>query len=343
MACVRHRRLLTQFILAAVAMLADWGTIQAEGFGPFPVRNFQPFQLPVLGMPSDRAQVLKKGTVDVRMELANTSAIFKEETNPPFFALTRATVKFETLRSGLYLRYGFTDRLEVRLEIPALYRYEGIMEGAITATERAFAEMTRARAALRQTGFAFNVSRDGRTFFSGGDRALGLGDMTVLGKYQVLVENDRLPAVALRFALKAPTGDEGRFFGSGHPDVGVGIAVEKAVLPRWILYGNANGVFPTGTVSGLTLHPVFSAVAAVEYLWTPSLSFVAQFDYYSSTYRNTGFKLLDRGVTEIAAGFNYRLRHNVLWQVYGVENVDVITGGAADFTLSTVLTYRFSR
>jgi hypothetical protein len=30
-----------------------------------------------------------------------------------------------------------------------------------------------------------------------------------------------------------------------------------------------------------------------------------------------------------------------LWQVYGVENLDFIRGSAADFTLSTVLTYRF--
>jgi hypothetical protein len=27
--------------------------------------------------------------------------------------------------------------------------------------------------------------------------------------------------------------------------------------------------------------------------------------------------------------------------VYGVENLDFITGSAADFTISTVLTYRF--
>jgi len=46
-------------------------------------------------------------------------------------------------------------------------------------------------------------------------------------------------------------------------------------------------------------------------------------------------------VTEAVAGFNYRLQKNVLWQVYGVENLDFITGAAADFTLSTVMTYHF--
>jgi hypothetical protein len=30
-----------------------------------------------------------------------------------------------------------------------------------------------------------------------------------------------------------------------------------------------------------------------------------------------------------------------LWQVYSVENLDFYTGSAPDFTVSTVLTYRF--
>jgi hypothetical protein len=31
----------------------------------------------------------------------------------------------------------------------------------------------------------------------------------------------------------------------------------------------------------------------------------------------------------------------LLWQLYGIENLDFITGSAADFTVSTVVTYRF--
>lgn len=36
-------------------------TVGAEGFGPFPVRNFQALDQLVLAMPGDRAAVLKKG------------------------------------------------------------------------------------------------------------------------------------------------------------------------------------------------------------------------------------------------------------------------------------------
>jgi hypothetical protein len=84
-------------------------------------------------------------------------------------------------------------------------------------------------------------------------------------------------------------------------------------------------------------------MVAVEYLWSPKFSLITQFEYYSSPFHGTGMKVLDRGITETALGFDYRIRRNVLWQTYGVENLDFITGGAPDFTLSTVMTYRFGR
>ena len=71
-----------KFVLALlVGLLAAWRvSALAEGFGPLPVRNFQPIQLLFLGMPGDRAEVLRKGRLDVRVELAETSTIFNEHT-----------------------------------------------------------------------------------------------------------------------------------------------------------------------------------------------------------------------------------------------------------------------
>lgn len=308
----------------------------AEGFGPFPVRNFQPIQMLFLGMPGDRATVLRAGALDVRVELADTAAIFNE-LNPQ----SSTVMKFETLRSGLFFRYGATDRLEVAMEVPVLYRYQGILNGAITGMERATTGLSGPRRDLRNLGYADTVSLGSRTAFHGGQDQLGVGDISLTGKYQFLRQTESLPAMSLRVAVKAPSGDASRVFGSGHPDAGVGLALEKAFLSRWVAYGNVNGVFPGGPVGGLDPRPIISAMTAVEYLWSEYMSFTMQFDYYSSAFHGTGLKVLDRGATEVVLGFSYRLQPHLLWQVYGVENVDFITGGSADFTLSTVLTYRF--
>jgi Protein of unknown function (DUF3187) len=272
--------------------------VGAEGFGPFPVRNFQAFQQLVLSLPGDRAAVVKPGTVDVRLELAETASIYNDNTPP-----INVTVKFETLRSGLFFRYGATDKLELGLEMPVLYRYQG--------------------------------------FMNGGPGAMGLGDTTLMSKYQLLTEGAAMPAVSLRGAVKLPTGDQSAFFGSGSPDFGLGLAVEKLVAGRWILYGNLTGVVPTGTIAGFGLRPTMSGIFAVEYLWSENLSITTHFDYYSSPFSRTGSAVFDQSVTESALGFSYRVAPHFLWQAYAVENLDFITGSAADFTVSTVFTYRF--
>ncbi len=309
---------------------------QAEGFGLFPVRNFQPVQLLFLGIQGDRAAVLPKGALDIRTELAETNTVVSQQT-----PTASATLKLETLRSGLFFRYGLTDKLEVGIEIPSIYEYRGFLNGVISQTERLTTGLAPARENLQNTGFAYNVNKNGQTLFKGTQGSFGQGDITLSGKYQVLQEGERMPALSARALVKVPTGDSTRFLGSGHADVGLGLAAEKTFLSRWIAYANVNGVFPTGPVGGLSVRPYMTGLAAVEYLWTKNFSLVAQFDYYSTPFHNTGFTFLDRGVTEVTAGFNYRLQPNVLWQVYGVENVDFITGSAADFTLSTVMTYRF--
>jgi hypothetical protein len=250
-------------------------------------------------------------------------------------------VKFETLRSGLFFRYGLTDRFEVAMEVPAVYRFQGVLNGAITATEQATTGLSGARRDLKNLGYAYTVSPGNRTAFQGGQDQWGLGDISLMSKYQFVRQTETLPAVSLRFAVKAPSGDASRGFGSGHPDAGVGLALEKTFLSRWVTYVNVNAVFPVGPVGGLQVQPVVSAMTAVEYLWSEHVSFTMHFDYYSSAFHGTGLILLDRGVTEVVLGFNYQLQPHLLWQVYGVENVDFITGGSADLTLSTVLTYRF--
>jgi hypothetical protein len=121
----------------------------------------------------------------------------------------------------------------------------------------------------------------------------------------------------------------------------LGLALEKALGSRWVLHGNLNGVLPTGRIAGFSLYPTIMGIAAAEYLWSDNLSWTLQFDYYTTPFRHTGLEIFDKGVTELVAGFGYRFVEPWLWQVYAIENVDFITGGAADFTLSTLFTYRF--
>ncbi|MEO8047829.1 MAG: DUF3187 family protein [Nitrospirota bacterium] len=328
---VRYRVVLASLLLS---VFFEPALVGAEGFGPFPVRNFHPIQQLVLNMPGDRAAVLKQGVLDVRLELAETATVFRDESPQ-----AGTTMKFETLRSGAFLRYGATERWELSVEVPVLYRSRGFMDGPIEGVERVTTGVSPARKALG-SGYVFDISRGGRTIASGREGVVGLGDSTIMSKHQLLLETTSMPALSIRTAIKLPTGDEGQFFGSGSPDFGFGMAAEKGFAGRWVVHGNLNGVVPTGRIAGLALHPTISGILAVEYLWSENLSITAQFDYYSTPFRGVGTRVLDKGVTESVAGFSYRLTSHLLWQAYAVENLDFITGSAADFTLSTLLTYR---
>lgn len=329
---------LYRFVLAAflVFFAVHPSVVLADGFGPFPVRNFQPIHQLVLSMPGDRAAVLKQGVLDFRLELAQTATVFNDQGSG-----ATARMKFETLRSGMFLRYGMAERWELSLEVPVLYRSRGFMEGAIKAVEGATSGVAPDRTELEQVDYVFNLSRGGRTIASGREGVVGLGDSTVTSKYQLLLETASMPAVSIRTALKLPTGNAGHYYGSGNPDMGFGLAAEKGLGDRWMIYANLNGVVPTGRVAGLVLHPTISGLIALEYLWSENFSLTAHFSYYSSPFRGVGTRTLDRAVTESVAGFSYRLTQHLLWQGYAVENLDFITGSAADVTVSTLMTYRY--
>ncbi|HEX7092455.1 MAG TPA: hypothetical protein VF205_02155 [Nitrospiraceae bacterium] len=196
--------------------------VKGEGFGPFPVRNFRAFQLLVLSLPGDRATVVNPGMLDVRLELVETTSVNNEDSPQ-----SSAIVKFETLRSGLFLRYGATDRLEHGLEAPVLYRYQGFMDGAINKAERATTGLAPMRAALRNTNFVFNVTRNGQTTIerrSERDGAVGYDTD------ESVSTPDGRGSDAGCFApwrSEVPTGDQSDFFGSGSPDFGLGLAVEN--------------------------------------------------------------------------------------------------------------------
>jgi hypothetical protein len=60
-------------------------------------------------------------------------------------------------------------------------------------------------------------------------RACGLGDVVVRGRYYVLDERAWYPTIALRAHVKAPTADDERGLGTGRPDEGIGAEITRTL------------------------------------------------------------------------------------------------------------------
>jgi hypothetical protein len=314
----------------------------SQSKGPLSVRNFNPVQLMFLSLSTEEAELLLPGRSQIRMELAESSIIISEiHPNPD----VDATLKFETFRFAFSYRYGITDRMEASLEIPVLYRDKGILDPFITSVEEAVSRLSPNRVEFSRGSFGgYSISRNGEILLSGDRGDFGLGDIVLQVKFLTWTEEGRWPALALRGAVKFPTGKKSELFGSGKMDFGLGVALQKTLHPRFVVYLNQNVVFPMGHFlnTDFSLNPISTTVLAFEWVWSPAFSWLTHLDYYTSPFHGTGVQVLDYSVSEIAFGFGYALRPHVLWQLYGIENFNKpYFGAATDFSLLTTVSYRF--
>ena len=325
-------------VLLVVLLGSSIGADAAElyvGQGLVPVRNFQPLQGLSLQMPVDSAMPLKSGERSLRANFAETSTVLRETT-----ATRTAILKFGQLRSAFDIRYGTAmEDVEVGLEFASLYRHSSGLDGLVTAVEALVGRPAPLRQQLKNQGYAFSLG-GGNPVLNPPNDAFGLTDIVLHVKTLLVAEGKYAPVTSFRVALKVPVGDRTRAFGTGVADLGVGLSLQKTVWNRVGLYLNLNEVLPTGHYSGLALRGYFTMVTGVEFMATPKFSIMGQFDYYQSPFGNTGLKLLDHGVTEAVLAFGYRFTPNLLWQIYGVENLDFTRDSAADLTIGTALTYR---
>jgi len=311
----------------------------AAGGGPFPNRNYNPVQLLFLSFPAEKATTLSRGSYRVNFEFSESNTLLVETTSR-----VDAFLKFETFRAAWRIAYGLTPRSEVGLEIPMYHRNGGLLDPFIMNMEDAFKHLSLERNRYAERSFGgYTIRRDGETILSGEDHQYGLGDMVLSGKTRIFEEGPGFPAVTLRGAVKFPTGNFDKAFGSGRPDLGIGLVLEKQPFSRWIFYFNQSVVAPGGHFgrAELILVPIYSAALTAEFMVTRSFSIVGQADAYSTPFRGTGASLLDHGVTEAVLGVNYRTRSRTLWQLFGIENFVEPVGAAADFTLGTQIAAEF--
>jgi hypothetical protein len=328
--------------LVALLLLYSAAEVRADdlyiGQGLAPVRNFQPIQGLSLQMAGESALPLPKGGLSVRLQVSESSTILQESTPN-----ASGVLKLNQLRPALDLRYGIFTNTELGIEIASLYHNSGGLDGFITAAESLVDKRAPLRTSLKGMGFAYDISRNGQPVLRGTNGAYGLADTTLSAKTLLVAETNYLPAIALRVALKLPTGDESRAFGTGEWDFGFGLAFQKTFLRRIVVYQNLNGIFPTGHYLGFALRAYMTSMTGVEFMVTPKFSITGQFDYHQSPFDRTGLKLLDQAITEVVLMFGYRFTQHLLWQIYGIENLDFIRDSAPDFTLGTVFTYRLGR
>jgi hypothetical protein len=325
--------------LAAFALLCGPLPAGATGFaghGPIPARNFQPIQSIFLNLPFERARVLSTGEFEARLESAESNEIATHHGN------VQAVLKFETNRTVLGGGAGLVPGLEVGLDIPFISRFGGFLDPFIDSVEDLFDTTNPERSLFPNNSFGgFHVRRGNLVLFDAKAQQFELGDLWASAKYEVWHPRD-LPVVALRAAVKAPTGRAGGVFGSGKPDFGLGIAAAHLLLDWLMAYANLNGIYPVGPITPgqLTLNPMLTEGIAAEARLSRCISFLLQQETYTSPIHGTGARVLEGTVVELSAGLNLAWQQ-ILLQIGAIDNLSGAEA-AADFTLLLRMTYRFT-
>lgn len=296
--------------------------------GPISLVNQSPIQLLFLQAVPDRADLLPPGHCSMRLNTTITNTLLIQRSEH-----FDATIDMEMIRTSLEISYGLLPRFEVGVSLPLADYYSGFMDKPILDVERTFGKTRDVREQEKANGFTYSVKKDGRAFISSSENSIGIGDLALRVKGKILEEGKVLPALSTRVAVKLPTGNDDRAFGSGEIDWGAGILLQKNIS-KMSIYLNADVTFPGDAYEEAigSLDEFYTVMIGTEYRFTPHFSLLAQLNWNSRPFEHTGLSMLDRRIIDLLIGLSYHLKSGVFIQTGGVEDCFDSMDAGADFT-----------
>jgi hypothetical protein len=219
------------------------------------------------------------------------------------------------------VRAGLGAGAEVRLVVPLLHDWGGFLDRPIEWVERNLGATNPWRffpGRVNDTArFRLGPPGGGGLDRRGG---LALGDLQLGVKAELLAQRGAIPALALRAAVKAPTGRP--TFGSGTTDVGAGLLAAWDLAP-WAVHLALDGAAPLGAarVAGVPARPFWSAQAALAAAASERLAFHLQLSGHQSPLRGSGISQIDEPTFYLLLGATAALPRGLALEVGVVENV----------------------
>lgn len=246
----------------------------------------------------------------------------------------------ETYRLALSARYGLAHRWELGVEIPYIVQGGGFLDSYVIDWHSAFGLPQGGRDTVPKDRLRYRYSRDGLQKLKMDQAGSGIGDLRLtagLGLYDFRdkVSHDGL---ALKMALKLPTGDSTSLRGSGGTDFMLQLCGSMTNYSEW----GSLGVF--GSLGGLVMSDgdvlsdqrnnlAGSGTLGLGWGPAPWISFKVQLNGNTPLYRGSSLDELSGSSLMLVSGGALRLPGDCLLDIGVTEDVAVGTAPDVGFHL----------
>jgi len=298
----------------------------ARAEGPLHVRNQFPPHLMFLKPVPDTPSLLPRKGLKISVS-SDYAAVFINETSENWAAL----IDMEMTVLNFSLEYGITEYLTLSADAPLVSMNRGFTDGFLEDYHSTFGFPNYGRETRPKNEFAYSLKKNGAELFQAKSGGLHLTDMRLSAK--VSLPNAGQIKSALSYTLKVPTGDYEQGFGSNGFDHGFSLLSEFQISP-FTFRLNPSVIFlsePETAVADVSVnHSILGLFAGSEYAFSKSLNLLAQLNYYTAPFEDTGIDQLDTDSLELAVGFIYEFTPSVSLEFAFCED---LTHSAPDFNI----------
>jgi hypothetical protein len=232
----------------------------------------------------------------------------------------------EYLRTLVALKRGFGHGLELGFSVPFYVYYGGFLDPFVSSFHDALGLPNFLRGQTPYGLVDFQYRRGDQVVLAGTSSFGAVGDIALDVKKTLYQRSSR--SLAIRGALKLPTGDPQNLSGSGATDFGLGVAFDR-IGPKYGLYLNANYHF-LGTPERFETRDYFSVMVGADWRFKPRIAAVLQADYMQPPVMGEVSNLIEPGI-QLAIGLRYRHSETFAYEWRLVED---LSSFSPDFTFA---------
>lgn len=302
---------------------------------PFSTFNQSPL-IQIFGLPHDTgSDIVSPGKfrISLNQDLSSNYTV-NDSTHE------QVTLDGETYRASLAARYGVSPNWEAGVEIPYLSHGGGFLDSFIIDWHKTFGLPQGGRNITPKGRLLYQYRKDGRQKVLINSSASGIGDISLTGGFSLHDVRDTMghERLALKGALKLPTGDSSNLFGSGGTDLLLQLCGSMNSYTEWGTLG-VYGSFGTLAMFGSDVlsdqHIPLAGVGTLGLGWGPAswISFKVQMNGNTPLFRNSELEEISDGPVLLIIGGALKFPKAYLLDIGVTEDLRVGTAPDVSFHL----------